>query len=319
MLTYFIAIGLIGLSALFSGLTLAYFSLNPQNLARKARLGDKQADRVWQVRRHGNRLLTTLLLGNVAVNAVLSVYLSTLASGVMAAVMATILILIFGEIIPQATFTRHALTVGDWAAPLLRWLMRVTHIITWPIVYLLDRLLGKEMQTIYTRRELMAIVSELEDAAQPVIDADEERIIHGALQFSHTTVREIMTDKEDVVSFDENQRLNRTLVDQLQEHGYSRYPIYSGNPDNIVGILYAKDLLGEPPDTPLKQTDEAMERSFLAVRPDTKLDTVLATMLKKRQHLAIVQSQNQQFLGVVALEDIIEEIIQVEIKDESDE
>ena len=316
---YLITIALIISSAGFSGLTLAYFSLNKQNLQRKARLGDPLAQKILTVRQDGNRLLTTLLLGNVAVNAILSVYLSSLASGVAAAFMATSLILVFGEIIPQATFARHAMLVGAKAASLIKVLMILSWPLTTPVVFCLHKLLGAEMPTIYSRQELMAIVSELENSEQKIIDADEERIIHGALQFSHTTVREVMTDKDDVVSFDENQRLNRNLIVQLQEHGYSRYPIYSGNPDNIVGILFAKDLIGETPDTPLKHTEEAMDRNILLVKPETKLDTLLAVMLKRRQHLGIVQTKNGQFLGVIALEDIIEEIIQIEIEDEADQ
>ncbi len=303
---------------MFSGLTLGYFSLDPNTLRRRARLGDKAAKAIYPIRKRGNLLLTTLLLGNVAVNTALSVYIGSLASGLVAGITATTLIFLLGEIIPQAAFSHHALWVGSTFAPVMRIIIFLMLPITYPIAYLLDKLLGEEIPTVFSKRELMHLVSELEDSELSDIDADEERIVHGALQFSHTSVREVMTPKEKVVSFEEHQRMTDEFISDLGESSYSRYPIYSGNKDNIVGILYARDLLQEEMNTALHDTEVAFDRSFLKVRPDEKLDVVLGKMLKRYQHLGIVMTKNNQFIGVVSLEDIIEEIIQSEIEDEDE-
>lgn len=303
---------------MFSGLTLGYFSLSPHTLERRARLGDQKAAVIYSIRKQGNQLLATLLLGNVAVNAILSVYLGSLVSGVVAGAVATTLIFLFGEIIPQAAFSRHAEWVGFRFAPIMRGIIILLYPFTWPIAFVLDRILGEEMPTKYSKREIMEIVSELEEIGDGQIDADEERIVHGALQFSHTTVREAMTPKSSVIVFDEHQRFNDEFISELATHSYSRYPIYSGNPDNIVGILYTKDLLLENPDIKLKEAKDAYDSKFLTVKPDDKLDRVLALMLKSYQHMAIVRTQQKDFLGVITLEDIIEEIIQREIEDEDD-
>jgi metal transporter CNNM len=315
---YIITIILLAGSAMFSGLTLGYFSLGVHALERRARLGDEKAAVIYSVRKHGNQLLTTLLLGNVAVNTALSVYLGSLVSGLVAGTIATILIFMFGEIIPQAAFSRHAEWVGYRFAPIMRVLIVAMSPITFPIAYVLDRLLGEEMPTKYSKREIMEIVSELEDIGDGQIDADEERIVHGALQFSHTKVREVMTTKDQVIIFDEHQRFNDEFIDELAKHSYSRYPVSSGNTDNIVGILYTKDLLLEDDDIKLKEAKDAYDPKFLAVKPDDNLDKVLALMLKSYQHMAIVRTRNESFLGVITLEDIIEEIIQREIEDEDD-
>ena len=288
---------------MFSGLTLGYFSLHPNTLERRAKLGDRDAQAIYPIRAKGNLLLTTLLLGNVGVNTALSVYLGSIVSG---------------EIIPQAAFSRHALWVGSRFAPVMRVLIFIMLPVTYPIAYILDRLLGAEMPTLYSKREIMEIVSELEDIGDGQIDADEERIVHGALQFSHTSVREVMTPKDKVTSFDEHQRFNDEFISEIREHGYSRYPIYSGNPDNITGILYTKDLLSEDEDIRLKEAKDAYDPNFLSVKPDDKLDKVLGLMLTKYQHLAIVRTKSESFLGVISLEDIIEEIIQREIEDEDE-
>lgn len=316
---YLISFLLIGLSALFSGLTLGLLSLDTQTLKRRAELGDKNAARIYPFRQKGNQLLTTLLLGNVAVNTVLSVYLGSIASGVVAAVVATSLIFLFGEIIPQAFFSRHALRYGAKAIPFVNLVMLITWPIAYPIGRILDWLLGHEIPTIYSKHELMQIISEHEDSEYSPIDADEERIVHGALRFSHMKVREVMTPLEEVVMFDEHQRLTHDFFELVTDEGYSRYPVFSGNRTNVVGILYTRDLLTEDDNIAIKDTDEAFDREFLKVKTGTFLDSVLTRMLKQKQHLAIVYNQKDLCVGVISLEDIIEEIIQVEIEDEADD
>ena len=315
---YLFALFLICCSALFSGLTLGYFSLNTSTLKRRAKLGDREAEVILPIRNLGNLLLTTLLLGNVLVNTILSVFLGSIASGIIASLLATTLIFLFGEIIPQATISRHALWFGSRLAPLVRVLVLLFYPIAYPIARGLDYFLGEEMPTLYSRHELMEIVSELEESEYGTIDKDEQRIVHGALMFSHTTVREVMTPKAAVVRLAATERMSEKTLTTLAEHGYSRYPIFSGNPDNITGILYAKDLIHADDNARLIDTN-AYDQNFLSVRPSATLDTVLAQMLKRRQHLGIVTNKNKQFLGVISLEDIIEEIIQTEIEDETDD
>lgn len=316
---YLISLVLVILSGLFSGLTLGLLSLDPHSLKRQAKHGDKRAKAIYAVRHRGNLLLTTLLLGNVVVNTTLSIFLGTIASGLVAGLIATALILVFGEVVPQAVISRHAM----WFGYKTIWFTRIVIILAFPIAYpiakILDYFLGSELPTIYSKSELMEIISEHEDSEHSQIDADEERILHGALQFSHIKVRDVMTEADKVISFDENQRLTEEFFTTVNEHGYSRMPIYSGDPSNIVGILYVKDLLVEDELISIKETEEAFSRKFLAVGSGDLLDAVLGRMLKTKQHLAIVQNRNKQFMGVITLENIIEEIIQQEIEDEDDE
>lgn len=315
---YVISIILVILSGLFSGLTLGLLSLDTHSLRRQARHGNANAKVIYPIRKRGNLLLTTLLLGNVAVNTTLSIYLGSIASGIVAGLIATALIVVFGEIIPQAVISRYALWFGAKTIWFTKLVLVVAYPIAYPIARVLDYFLGSELPTTYSNRELMDIISEHEDSEHSPIDEDEERIMHGALQFSHRRVREVMTPADQVISFDENQRLNHDFFTILSEHGFSRVPVYSGDPSNIIGILYVKDLLTEDENISIKETEEALEISFMSVRIDNLLDTVLAKMLKTRQHIAIVRNRNNQFVGVISLEDIIEEIIQQEIEDEDD-
>ena len=316
---YLISTVLVILSGLFSGLTLGLLSLDPHSLRRRAKHGDAEAAIIYPIREKGNLLLTTLLLGNVAVNTTLSIFLGTIASGLVAGITATALIVIFGEVVPQAVISRHALWFGARTIWFTRLAIFVAYPIAYPISWLLDHFLGSELPTTYSRRELMDIISEHEDSEHSTIDADEERIVHGALQFSRMRVREVMTGVDDVISFDENQRLTDEFFTAVNDQGFSRLPIYSGDPLNIVGILYVKDLLVEDEHISINETEEAFDRNFLTVGAGNLLDSVLGKMLKSKQHLAVVRNKNKQFVGVITLEDIIEEIIQQEIEDEGDD
>lgn len=307
------------LSALFSGLTLGILSLNAQSLKRQANLGNTEAAIIYPIRQKGNLLLTTLLLGNVAVNATLSIFLSSVASGIVAGVIATACIFLLGEIIPQAVISRHALWFGSRTAPFVRLVIFILYPITFPIAYLLDKFLGEELPTVYSKHELMEIISEHEDSEHSTIDSDEERILHGALKFSHTTVKEVMTPLSKVVMYADNQKLTDAFLQEVNNEGYSRYPVFRNTRDNIIGILYTKDLITEDDDVTITQTKDAFElNSHLITRPNEFLDTVLARMLKQKKHMAIVFNPDKKCVGVISLEDIIEEIIQHEIEDEDD-
>ena len=231
-MTYFIIIFLVLFSALFSGLTLGFFSLNKDDLERKVELGDKQAKKVFKIRKNGNLLLCTLLIGNVAVNSTLSIFLGSIASGFAAGLMATCLIVIFGEIIPQAAFSRYALILGAKFAWLVRFFLIILFPVCWPLAWLLDKVLGDEMPTVYSKHELMKIVEEHEGLKESEIDKDEEKIVKGALSFSDKKVQDVMTPRTAVFSLALEQRLDKTTVKKIFESGHSRIPIYKKNLDN---------------------------------------------------------------------------------------
>lgn len=315
--TIIIVILLITLSGLFSGLTLGLLSLNKTELERKIKLGDKRAKKVYSVRKNGNLLLSTLLMGNVAVNSALAIFLGTLVAGVYAGIMATGLIVIFGEIIPQATISRYALEVGAKTTWLVKIFIVVLYPICWPISKALDKVLGEEMPTIWSRHELAEIIKHHEDSSDSNIDADEEKIILGALSFSDKTVKDILTPRIVVFTLEMNTVLDNKVLNDIRKSGFTRIPIYKENIDNIIGILYTKDLIGMHGKRK-KVKDMCRKKDLLNVSSKKKLGFLLNQFIKKRIHLAFVFDEYDEFTGIVTLEDIIEEVLKVEIVDEHD-
>ncbi len=315
-MNYIIIIFLVSLSGLFSGLTLGLLSLNKSELKRKISLGNLHAKKVYTVRKKGNLLLCTLLLGNVGVNSALAVFLGEIASGFMAGLIATGLIVIFGEIIPQASFSRYALQLGAKTA----WLVKIFIIILWPIcapiAWILDKILGEEMASVYSRKELMKIIEEHENSKDSKLDADEERILKGALSYSDKTVEEIMTPRTVLFALEENKILDKTLLNKIKNEGFTRVPVYRKYIDNIVGILFIKDLIAIRPNTKLKNIyrKKKMVKSFRK----EKLDITFNKFIKSKAHMAIVKNKYHGLEGIITLEDVVEEILKIEIIDESD-
>jgi len=307
---------LVALSGIFSGLTLGLLSLDKSELERKITLGDKNAKKVYAVRKNGNLLLCTLLLGNVAVNSSLAIFLGDLASGVMAGLISTGLIVIFGEILPQAFFARHALSLGAKMVPLVRLFLFVLFPVCYPLAKILDKMLGEEMPTVYSKNELMKIVEEHEASSHSDLDADEERIVIGALSFSGKTVKDILTPRTVVYALEEGELLNKTLLNEIKNGSFTRIPVYKESIDNPLGILFAKDLIGISKNTKVKSVYK--KNASFDVTEDMRLDELLNAFLQEKKHLAFVRDAYEGLSGVVTLEDVLEEILKQEIVDEDD-
>jgi len=304
------------LSGLFSGMTLGFFSLRVDSLKRKAELGDKRAIKVYPIRKKGNLLLCTLLIGNVLVNSVLSIFLGSLLSGVLAVFLATGLIVIFGEILPQASFSRYALTVGAKFSWLVRIFIFLFYPLCAPIAWLLDKMLGDEMPTMYSKKELIMLVEDHEDSSRSDIDADEERIIKGALSYSNKTVKDIMTKKENIFSVEGDLEVTEELIHEIQNVGHSRIPVRMKGRFQIIGILYVKDIVHKK--LGRQKIKDLMRKDVYYAKDTEKLDNLLNAFKSTRNHLFIVRDKTRKLVGIVTIEDVIEEIIGSEIIDEFD-
>lgn len=229
---------LILLSGTFSGLNLGLMSLDPTTLKLVMESGSGRqkiyAKLIYRVRRYGNYLLCTLLLGNVLVNNSLAILLDgVLGSGVYAIIASTIAIVIFGEIVPQAICSRHALTIGAYTIWLTYIFMALTFPLSFPISLILHFILGKEIGAVYTREELLGLLKVTEDHHD--IGKDEVQIISGALKFKEKTAEDVMTKFEYVYCINIQSVLDFKTIGEIYDSGFSRIPVYEETKSNIVG------------------------------------------------------------------------------------
>ncbi len=312
----FFAIICILFAALFSSLTIGLMSLDLSALKRKMKHGDVEATRVYHIRENGMFLLTTLLLGNAAASAFFSVLVGDVIHTLWAGVIATSIIFLIGEILPQAIVSRFALSFGSKAAPLVRFIMWLLSPVCYPISWILNKMLGKEVPTSYTKRDLLSIIEDDNTGPNSEVDQDERRIAKGAFSYSHRRVGNVMTPNTVVKTLREEDIIDDHYLADLKDAGYSRLPVSTEDPNQFVGILYLKDLLGIK--TPAKVKD-IMDGTVHFVNINDPLDTVLNQFIKTKIHLFVVLDEFGGFEGVITVEDIIEEIIGTEIMDEDDD
>ncbi|XP_049646783.1 metal transporter CNNM1 isoform X3 [Suncus etruscus] len=342
------ALLLLALSALFSGLRLSLLSLDPVELRVLRNSGSateqEQARRVQAVRTRGTHLLCTLLLGQAGANAALAGWLyASLPPGVgdpgedyveagvhfpwLPALVCTGAVFLGAEICPYSVCSRHGLAIASHSVCLTRLLMAAAFPVCYPLGRLLDWALRQEISTFYTREKLLETLR----AADPYSDLvkEELNIIQGALELRTKVVEEVLTPLGDCFMLRSDAVLDFATVSEILRSGYTRIPVYEGDQrHNIVDILFVKDLAFVDPDdcTPLLTVTRFYNRPLHCVFNDTRLDTVLEEFKKGKSHLAIVQRVNNEgegdpfyeVMGIVTLEDVIEEIIKSEILDETD-
>ncbi|KAG2759515.1 hypothetical protein PC129_g8198 [Phytophthora cactorum] len=329
---------LLALSAMFAGLGLGLMSLDligleivvaageDEHATEKERMNSDAAKKVIPLRRNGNLLLTTLLLGNVSVNVLTSIITADLTSGLFGFIASTILILIFGEIVPQALCSKYALVIGGKVVPFVRVLIALFYIFAKPVSLALDATLGEDIGTVFTRRQLAEIIDIHEK--QQMIDKDESSIIRGAMTFGNKTVRSIMTPFEQLFMAPISAVLDRVLIHSILVSGFSRILVHGASVNDIIGTIHVKDLIFVDPkeNTLLSSFFQIFGRTTRSVDPDCRLSALLRTFKSESAHLVLVKQPQttdasgdmHTLLGIVTLEDVLEEILQAEILDEGD-
>jgi CBS domain containing-hemolysin-like protein len=317
-LTFIYVLILVALAAVCSGLNVALMSLNPAELKRKVQLGDKRAKRVYPLRKNAHLSLASILLVNVAAASGAAIVLGDNYHGLVAGVIATLLLVIFSELAPQAFFTRRALIVCSYLAPLMRFMILVSYPLAKPLQLALDRILGtQDSNRLHTRHELGLMIGEHlgDDASE--LDEDEVEIIKGALQLSEKMVGSIMTEIRHVYWLTPDTVLDGRKIDEIKEMSWSRIPILDKKRTEVLGILLMKDLVDIDFDSRPYKVSELPLYPVKPVGSKTALDTMFRKFISAKTHLIPIK-KNGDIVGIVTIEDLLEEIIGHEIIDESD-
>jgi metal transporter CNNM len=304
-------------SAICSGLNIALMSLNISELKRQVSLNNKDAERVYLLRKNSHLTLASILLTNVGVNAGIALVLNQYFNGFIAGFATTMLVVVFGEILPQAYFARNALWITSRFAIVLRFMIIITYPISKPIQVLLDKSFGNEQHILHSRRELGILIDEhLQDSASE-LDEDEAEIIRSTLDLSKKTVMDVMTPISKVYYLLPNDRVNAQKIDEIKTRSYSRIPVIDSNKTNCLGIVLMKDMVDEDFSEKPRYAQELRLYATKPVGARTALDTIFRTFIGARTHMMPVTKRGK-IVGIVTIEDLLEEIIGHEIQDESD-
>ncbi len=323
---------LLSLSAFFSGSETAYFALSPAMVDRFRRSSRNAEQRVAALLSNPRQLLITIVVGNTLVNITTASLAAILTERICRAmqvsqhigiivdvIVVTFVILIASEIIPKVVAVRDAERYARFSSRLLS----LFYYLIFPVSYFLarfTRFLQKRMgftedKTFLSEEELKTLVQMGEEHG--TLQKDEREMIHSIFEFGETTVKEIMIPRTDMVCVEASTTLT-DLMKLVKTKLHSRIPVYKGRIDNIIGILYVKDLL---PFLIKRRRDrldlEKLVRPAYFVPEQKKIDELLREFQKERIHMALVVDEYGGVAGLVTLEDIIEEIVG-EIQDEYD-
>ena len=319
---------LILISGAFSGAEIALTSLSAakvKTLKDDTRFGSRS---VYKLKQHPESLLITILIGNNLVN-ILATVVATLwgvrvfgdsAVGIVTGSL-TFLILVFGEITPKTYAQKHA---DGFARLMAGPLLTLTYIL-YPIIWLLEKLIRGLMKILKAKspiksmseEELLAMVDI--GTQEGVIEEHEQELIENVLEFTDTTAEEIMTSKADFESLEFNTPI-QDAAHFFTTHSHSRIPVYRDTIDNIIGIITVHDILKiihDPAKTIKNLAD--LRYTLPIVVPKTKsINKLFREFQKRRQHIAIVVDERGHTVGLITMEDILEEIVG-DIVDESDQ
>lgn len=325
------------LSGFFSGAEIALFSIGPEKIQalKNATESLKRRQKILQLealKKDPQKLLVTILIGNNVVNVAASSIATmlaldiaaqmdlgdqtTLVVGAVTAVM-TFLILLFGEITPKSLAHKHAVRFALIVTPVLSTLQ----FLLWPIVYPLSRFVqsvsGDQDEHGLNEDELKAALELSEREGK--INHSERQWIDKVLDFGEHTVESVMTPRSKVFGL-ENTTSVRQAIQAVQSERYSRIPIYQQDLDQIIGVLSIHALVEKSLEADYMNLNVAnlSLKSPLKVPRTIKIDTMLETFRQEKVHMALVCDEHGGFMGVVTLEDVLEEIFG-EIQDELDE
>lgn len=321
---YILLVVLIALSAFFSASETAFSSVNKIRLKNYASDGNHKAERALKIAEDFDRMLSAILIGNNIVN-IASASIGTViftkmlgAAGAAAStVVMTIAVLIFGEILPKSYAKENSEKVTmSFAAPL-----NVVMAVLTPLVWVFTKLQslvkskkGEEDTPSVTQEELKFIIEEIED--EGVLKESESELLQSALEFQEITVDEILTPRVDLVAADVNDSVDEIKA-LFMEHRYSRIPIYEKTVDSIIGILSERDFFRE-----LINGNEvdvrALTRKTIFVPEKQLISSLMHELQMSKIHMAVVTDSYGGTVGIVTLEDIVEELVG-EIWDEKDE
>jgi len=313
-------------SALISGAEVALFSLTSTDIDEGLEQNSKPIQIVSNLLEKPKKLLATILVANNFINiaiVILFAYLgnfmfesiySSILKFILEVVLVTFLILLFGEILPKVYASRNRLKFAMFMAYPLRILDFIFSPLSIPM-----RSITLGIHNKLGRQKSNLSVDQLSQALELASDEDttkeEQKILQGIVSFGNTDTKQVMRPRIDIFALNVEQKYSE-IIPEIIKNGYSRIPVYKENIDNVIGVLYVKDLL---PFIDRKQMDwKTLLREPFFVPENKKLDDLMAEFQEKKVHLAVVVDEYGGTSGLISLEDIIEEIVG-DISDEYDD
>ncbi|MCU7807238.1 MAG: hemolysin family protein [Candidatus Thiodiazotropha sp. (ex Semelilucina semeliformis)] len=324
MENYLILAVLLVLSGLFSGSETALVSLSMARAESLYKEGRRGAQALFFLKKDPSRMLITILIGNNVVNIAASAMATVIATdyfgdsgpGIAVGVL-TILILVFGEITPKSLATRFSERISLFIAPIIYGFMRMIYPLVWLFLQFTNWVQSSTRameDPLVTESEVITLIEHGEE--EGVIDTGEREMIERIFNFNDLKAEDVMTPRRQVFRLD-GRRTLRDVLPEILEQNYSRIPLYKADADEIVSLVILRDLISLIAAGNLDVEIDTLGQEPLFTPANTPIDELIRTLKTKSRHLAVVVDEHGAMVGVVSLEDLLEELVG-EIYDESD-
>lgn len=294
-----------------------YRHLSSKELKRQARQGDKLADSLYRVVGFGASLDIILWFVIGISGGLLFALLASHINYWLSAVVITVLIWIGFAWLPNSHSSQIGRRIASYSAGPLHFLIDLLY----PLLVKIERIVLKHMPVtihtgIYERQDLLNLLSQQKGQLDNRISKEELAIANNALTFGNKQVRDVMTPRRVIKSVSSNDSVGPITMEELHKSGHSRFPVYEDKKDNFVGILYIRDMVKARDGGIIKNL---MEARIYYVHDESNIDEVLQAFIKTHHHLFLVVNSFEEVVGLITMEDILEQILGKPILDEFDQ
>ena len=313
---YFLLLAfLLGLLIVWVGFASALLLTSRYELKKRAQNGDVTAQAVYGFTASGREVYIAVLLGVVLNVALIALLFDSIMPSLFAAVVTLAVAGIGGLLLPFLYGEKLGLKITAKLVPVANKLLLLSSPIVKPLAAMVDQAIGKK-SILYSKEQILRSIDNHANSPYADITKEEARIMRHSLSFGQKTIHDIMVPRK-VVSMVSNQdQIGPVLMNELHKSGHSRFPVYDAdNIETIVGVLYLKSLVGEKQSGPV---NKLMSKKVVFVHEELDLMHALDAFIKTKRHLFIVVNNFEEYVGVISIEDVIEQVLGRQIVDEFD-
>jgi CBS domain containing-hemolysin-like protein len=305
-----------GLTLLAIGLQRTYYHYPVKELKRRARAGDQLAQLLYKPVSYGISLQVLLWLVVVVGAAISFVLLSHAFASWFAIILIALLLWVGFLWLPSSRLTTVSTHIAAWVTPVINWLLNYLHTpLEWIGEFFRKHRHVSFKTGLYEKEDIIELLERQRDLPESRIESHDIDLLQHALEFGDKLVHDAYVPFRSVTLVNNQEAIGPKLMDDLYKSGFSRFPVYEGETTNIIGTLYMKDLIKKKSGGHVK---DVMRKEVFYVHENFTLQQALQAFLKTKHHLFIVVNSFEEFVGIITIEDILEEVIGKQIVDEFD-
>jgi len=305
----------VSLTTMLGCLQASLSTISRHEARTRAQNREKGANSLYTLHARGFEAIVSFIILRVLLAVSVVVIMITLLPVALSVLASAILLTFVSEIVGRFYLQGFFLRQTDWLMPLLSKLLLLTLPLSRPVGHILDKRFSKQLPMIHGKQHLLEMLEEHKNSIYSDIEQEGIEIAKNALSFGDKQIREVMTSKSKVVSVSAEAAIGPIIMDELHKSGHGRFPVTSDAGGKIIGTLHLKSLISESSSGKIK---DLMSPEVFYVHEELPLGHALQAFIKTKHHLFVVVDNFEKYVGILTLEDVIEQIVGKQMADEFD-